>query len=310
MVGMAAGLLRTGSGIRAQMLWAIYLFALFFVAAALSPIVPNRRWSSHAAHRVTALRPVLRANAMPSAAILRPQGFPSIGRPSWGQRTRVGALPELPSPGLLTGAFGAVAMVAAGAAAFRMTNTGGLSIPFLTVGAPGTVRRRAALVTALMETTAGSNLGANATAEQSAEIEALAAQLEGLNPTRRPTAGPVNGDFALIYTTERSLHGFLAASPLGITPKDVGQRVSLVDGRVDNRIVLRGGIAIRAGGPLKVVDSKRIAYRFDKASISLGPLTVPIPLRAGGWSETTYLDADLRVVRNSRGDLQIMTPIR
>lgn len=94
----------------------------------------------------------------------------------------------------------------------------------------------------------------------------------------------------------------------------VTQRIDLSALRVTNRIAWRalGGWALTAGAPATRAPPRRVVYRFDgvalgRADGNAQPL-LSLALRSGpgGWSDTTYVDAELRVARNSRGDLLVL----
>lgn len=94
--------------------------------------------------------------------------------------------------------------------------------------------------------------------------------------------------------------------------------------RVTNSISLAAGFGIAATAPLKVASPKRMVYNFDALRLTLAGVALPpIPLGGaqkkggaggagggkqggpGGWTDTTYLDGDLRVVRNFQEDLLV-----
>lgn len=92
----------------------------------------------------------------------------------------------------------------------------------------------------------------------------------------------------------------------------MSQEVDAALTRVTNRICWRlGGLRLAAGAPAVAAPPRRLAYRFDMLSLYAGERAVQLaalPLGAkgpGGWSDTTYVDADTRIARNSRGDLLI-----
>ncbi len=91
----------------------------------------------------------------------------------------------------------------------------------------------------------------------------------------------------------------------------VSQEVSRDLSRVTNRIAWRlGGLQLSAGAPASAAPPRRISYRFDTLTLALPRFTLAtVRLGArgpGGWSDSTYVDADTRIARNSRGDLLVL----
>ena len=124
------------------------------------------------------------------------------------------------------------------------------------------------------------------------------------------TAGCADGLWTLLYTTEADVHR-LTALP-GAAP-NVTQRIALPAAgavpRVTNRIELRPGWGLEAGGPLTVSTAKRLVYRFDYIALLVARIRLTLPLGTGGpggWSDQVFCDGATRVVRNSRGDLLVL----
>jgi hypothetical protein len=44
---------------------------------------------------------------------------------------------------------------------------------------------------------------------------------------------------------------------------------------------------------------------FDRASLQVAALQLPFAPRGGGWTEAVYIDADMRIMRNSQADTLI-----
>jgi len=160
--------------------------------------------------------------------------------------------------------------------------------------------RREAKV-ALLESIEGTNRGAGASAAQAEAVDAAAAALTALNPTRKPTAGKLQGVWSLAYTTEKDVH-FLAVLPV----QEISQEVDLEGAMVTNRVVYKLPISLVAKAPLEVVGPARIEYEFSSFVLTVLGAELSITPRGKGWSESVYVDDELRVVRNSRGDLLVL----
>ena len=89
----------------------------------------------------------------------------------------------------------------------------------------------------------------------------------------------------------------------------MSQEVSPGLTRVTNRITWRLGLQLEASGPATTALPRRLRYRFDKLALfAAGRQLFALPLGErgpGGWSDAVYVDDDLRIARNSRGDLLV-----
>ena len=83
----------------------------------------------------------------------------------------------------------------------------------------------------------------------------------------------------------------------------------MVTNTVDARPLLR----LTAVAPATLVPPRRVDYRFSLLRVALfnDTLRFEVPLaklgvQPDGWSDTTYVDGDTRIARNSRGDLLLL----
>jgi hypothetical protein len=190
--------------------------------------------------------------------------------------------------------------------------------------------RRAELKAALLDAIAPTCRGATASEAQAATVRALPSlphccrcaltdappqvdaavrALEARNPCANAVASrALAGVWELLYTTEADVHAF-SRLPGGVA--SVSQEVDGRLARVTNRIAWRlFGLRLAAGAPANATPPRRVSYRFDALNLSLGDgvtlAAVQLGERGpGGWTDATYLDADTRVSRNSRGDLLV-----
>ena len=51
----------------------------------------------------------------------------------------------------------------------------------------------------------------------------------------------------------------------------------------------------------------RVAFRFESWGLKYKSLSVPLPPVGAGYFEVLYIDDELRVCKDSRGDLQVCT---
>jgi hypothetical protein len=142
-------------------------------------------------------------------------------------------------------------------------------------------------------------------------VDAAVRSLEARNPCANAVATrALAGTWELLYTTEADVHAFCKL-PGGVT--SVSQEVDGSLARVTNRIAWRlGDLLLAAGAPASATPPRRVSYRFDRLTLSIGAgatlASVELGERGpGGWTDATYLDADMRISRNSRGDLLVFT---
>ena len=71
------------------------------------------------------------------------------------------------------------------------------------------------------------------------------------------------------------------------------------------------------GGELRVastiapdeVEGGRFNFAFEQCALTWRALTVPLPPVGRGWGELLYLDDELRIQRDVRGDLLVATRV-
>ena len=151
---------------------------------------------------------------------------------------------------------------------------------------------------------ARSNRGVDADEDVRREIEraidALAADVtEGAARTNERA----HGRWRLEYTTEketRFLLGLEQASTRAYQTIDGDAR------RLRNEVIYQRGnteIVFTVDASIESVSEKRVRFAFTSASIRFGDFVrVPIPPVGEGWFENVYVDEDIRVSRDSRGD--------
>eukprot|EP00793_Prasinoderma_coloniale_P000452 PRCOL_00005437-RA len=157
----------------------------------------------------------------------------------------------------------------------------------------------------LLKSLEGIDRGAAASEEQAANVDALAAALEALNPTDDPlSSARLNGQWELLYTTSASILG--TSKPKWLRPW--GKILQALDAgslRAEN---LEGAPlfnAVRAKLTPRGADDI-VDVQFDTFRLA-GFLKVKAPERARGWLKITYLDDDLRVCRGDKGNLFVLS---
>ncbi|WP_198525152.1 PAP/fibrillin family protein [Kamptonema formosum] len=167
------------------------------------------------------------------------------------------------------------------------------------------------------------------------QIEKLASQIEALTPTEDPTGQmeAVEGRWRLLYssfgqeretTLDRLAFGKLPKVPVSIT--GIFQEISTDSQQYNNLIEFTAGSGIKGvakiAGRYTVENSKRLNIDFLEASaipasdLSAGDFrdalgingedALESPLSFSGWSDITYLDGTLRLMRGNRQNLYVL----
>ncbi len=166
-------------------------------------------------------------------------------------------------------------------------------------------------------------VGLNASAADTARIRALAAELEGMNPTAEPAraAALLRGRWRLLYSnfslqrnttlTQLSL-GVLQPEPVEVVElyNELNPAVGLYD-NIIHFLYQDGspGTQVMAGA-YEVEDDSRIDIRYYEAIVT-GPTGLQHTTASGSRvsslkTEVTYLDDGFRLVRGAYGSLYIL----
>lgn len=175
-----------------------------------------------------------------------------------------------------------------------------------------------------------------ATPEEEQRIQALAAQLEPLNPTPSPAVdglGLLAGRWQLLYSTfplERQATlrrlSFAKLPDVEVTVTGIFQEASADGSTYDNVVAFEHGTlrgAQRTHGTFVAEAPRRLQIHFHWASVeAVAPALDEAGLRAAlgvgpdarlradvsfdGWSDVTYLDGELRLMRGNVGNLYVL----
>jgi hypothetical protein len=188
--------------------------------------------------------------------------------------------------------------------------------------------RRLALKAQLLglcsEVDGGSRLGAGTDAAGVQRIELLMNALAELNPTEAPASSArLCGSWEIIWTTESELLALTANGFLGLPCQSAYQTITRErqDGSPPSPPSSPSGVSYAYtlqnsidfdGGFLRVDSScepsasgGRVDFRFESCTARWRALELPLPPVGSGWFDVLYLDDDLRLCKDVRGDLQI-----
>ena len=175
--------------------------------------------------------------------------------------------------------------------------------------------QRRALKEELLALTEGENLGASTTEETREEISELMDRLAALNPTEDTASSPLLvGTWDIVWTTESELlylteNGFAWLPCTGAYQTIERERDAEGGGgwrySLGNAIDFDGGY-LRVDSTCEPEPSGgRVNFKFEGCEAKWKALTLPLPPVGSGWFECIYVDEDVRLARDLRGDLQV-----
>lgn len=163
----------------------------------------------------------------------------------------------------------------------------------------------------LLDLCAGCNYGVEAIDRD--RLDGLIDELAAVNPTPEPAKSPkFSGVWELLWTTETELlfaveKGLFAAGPC----VGVEQVIDMKKGSLENIVLFENDSRLFVGSTIAPDETDATGVRFDFAfsscSLRWRGTDVPLPPIGKGWGDLMYLDDDLRVQRDARGDLLIAT---
>ncbi|KAK9836422.1 hypothetical protein WJX74_000143 [Apatococcus lobatus] len=112
----------------------------------------------------------------------------------------------------------------------------------------------------------------------------------------------------MAWTTEKETLFILKnASWFGTEAGDVFQVIDVDKGSLQNVITFPPDGAFLVESSLGVVGDQRTDFKFSGAKLKLPRRTLNIPPFGKGWFDTVYLDQNIRVAKDIRGDTLITT---
>lgn len=121
--------------------------------------------------------------------------------------------------------------------------------------------------------------------------------------------GSVNGTWKLLWTTEKeTLFIIKYAGIFNTQAGDVLQVIDTTAGRLQNVIQFVGGTGMfLVDSSLREESGTRCSFSFNAASLRLpDDKEIQLPPFGKGWFESIYLDNEIRIASDSRGDLLIV----
>ncbi len=152
-------------------------------------------------------------------------------------------------------------------------------------------------------------------ADRSRFDEISLAELPALRPMAEPARSDLlAGEWELRWTDGGGVNFAVAASGFFGLPRRMRTRQSIdvTGGRLVNVIEFEGGGELRVGSSVAPdpTDGARFNFVFSDCTLRWGDFRVPLPPVGRGWGELLYLDEEMRIQRDIRGDLVVATKVR
>ena len=170
--------------------------------------------------------------------------------------------------------------------------------------------RRELLKAELLELAAKSEGGiAPLAADERARLYEIATRvLPTLNPTPQPARSALlSAEWECVWTDEKELNFARSSGLLGLPWVRTYQSIDMAAGTLTNVLEFEEGGELRVGSSIAAdaADGSRFDFAFRGCSLRWKSLRLPLPPVGRGWGELLYLDGQMRVQRDVRGDLLI-----
>eukprot|EP00752_Nemacystus_decipiens_P009091 g8117.t1 len=150
--------------------------------------------------------------------------------------------------------------------------------------------------------------GISTSEEQRQDIDELIAALEPFNPNAKSvTSESLSALWVLEWTTEQEIL-FLMEKGLPWKPSGpVQQEIDVNAKTLSNKMIFGDDSLFEVFSSIDPDPSgPRVNFEFEACKLTYGGFTLPLPPVGKGWFESVYLDHDLRVTRDVRGDVTVL----
>ena len=175
------------------------------------------------------------------------------------------------------------------------------------------LRPRAALKAELLELADKSAGGTKplSPAEQERFEEIRLRELPALCMVEAPTRSALfSGTWECRWTDEKELNFAVRNGLFGLPWVRTYQAIDIAAGSLENVLEFEGG-ELRVGSCIAPddADGTRFNFAFSNCALTWRDVRVPLPPVGRGWGELLYLDEDLRIQRDVRGDMLVATKV-
>ncbi|CAA6663292.1 unnamed protein product [Spirodela intermedia] len=122
------------------------------------------------------------------------------------------------------------------------------------------------------------------------------------------TSGPsLSGTWRMLWTTEKEqLFIIKNAYLFGTKTGDVLQVIDMEKGLLNNVITFPPSGVFFVRSTCQAASAQRVNFRFTSAVLRGDGWQIPLPPFGQGWFESVYLDEDIRVAKDIRGDYLVV----
>nr|ABK21701.1 unknown [Picea sitchensis] len=111
----------------------------------------------------------------------------------------------------------------------------------------------------------------------------------------------------MLWTTEKEqLFIVEKAHVFGTKVGDILQAIDVEKGSLNNVITFPPSGAFVVSSTIQVASPKRINFRFTSAVLRGSNWKIPLPPFGQGWFESLYLDEEIRIAKDIRGDYLVV----
>ena len=141
--------------------------------------------------------------------------------------------------------------------------------------------------------------------------EIVTTLLPELNPTADPARSELfTAEWECVWTTETELNFAREKGLFGLPWVRTYQSIDMSEGTLLNVLDFEDG-ELSVGSTISTddADGARFNFAFENCSLRWRQFKVPLPPVGKGWGELLYLDDELRIQRDVRGDLLVATRV-
>ncbi|XP_072988468.1 probable plastid-lipid-associated protein 11, chloroplastic [Typha latifolia] len=121
------------------------------------------------------------------------------------------------------------------------------------------------------------------------------------------TDGLLSATWRMLWTTEKEqLFIIKNANLFGTEAGDVLQVIDVERGTLNNVITFPPSGVFFVRSSIEVAPPQRVNFRFTSAVLRGSSWEIPLPPFGQGWFESVYLDEDIRVAKDIRGDYLVV----
>lgn len=121
------------------------------------------------------------------------------------------------------------------------------------------------------------------------------------------TGESLSGTWRMLWTTEKEqLFIIKNANFFGTAAGDVLQVIDVENCRLNNVITFPPDGVFFVRSNIEIASKQRVNFRFTSAVLRGKDWEFPLPPFGQGWFDTVYLDNEIRVVKDIRGDYLVV----